>query len=131
MDTGSVVGQSVLLVFQIAGPAIAMLIGIAAVWCLRKLTAKLGVQMSAAQDDQVLKIVSEGVNVAEEWARKQAAKPTGNAKADIALGAVRELLETKTYQTYGEAAIRNLIDSAVAKMNAGKVVAPVADAPKA
>lgn len=112
----AIMGQSALILLQIAGPVLATLIGLGAVWCLRKLAAKLHFDASFIQDEQVQAAVEKGVAAAEEWARKQATKPTGSAKADVALSAVHDLLESPTYQTYGEPALRKLIDGAVLKL---------------
>ena len=116
----AIAGQSALILLQIAGPVLATLIGLGAIWCLRKLAEKLHIDASFIQDAQVSAAVAKGVVAAEEWARKQAVRPTGSAKADIALGAVRELLESKTYHEYGEPALRALIDGAVAKLRASQ-----------
>jgi len=114
--SASVLAQSALVFLQIVGPALAALIGAAVVWLIHKVGGKFKVQMSAEQDLQVMQIVERGVLAAEEWARQQGQKPTGNEKADKALGIVRDLLETDTYKEYGEEPLRKLIDAGVHRL---------------
>lgn len=122
----AILANAAMLLLQIAGPALAALIGVGVLWCVKALAGKLHFQMSTAQDAQVIKVVEQGVQAAEEWARSKGGnKPTGSAKADIAFKAVQELLETKTYQEYGEPAIRGLIDAAVNRMRDDKSVVEI------
>lgn len=120
LDWKAIAGGTLLTVLQVVGTGIATLLGAALLWVCRAIAGKFNVQMSAEQDAQVYAAAEKAVAYAEEWARKEFVKPTGSEKADIALAAVREVLDSKTYKEYGEPALRKLIDAAVAKLRAEK-----------
>lgn len=115
LDWKAVGGNGLLMFLQVLGTAIASLLGAALLWVVRLVASRFNVQISAEMDAQVYAAADKAVHYAEEWARKNAGA-TGSEKADMALQFMQEMLDSKVYKTYGEPAIRSLIDSAVAKM---------------
>jgi hypothetical protein len=118
IDWKVVGGNTILSVLQVLGAGIATLLGAALLWVCRSLAKKFNIQMSAEQDQQVYAAADKAVHAAEEWARKYVDKPSGSQKADAALAAMREVLDSKTYAEYGEPALRKLLDAALAKLRA-------------
>ena len=123
VNWSSVAGNSILTVLQVVGAGIATLLGGAMLWVCKALATKLHIQMSAEQDKQVYAAAEKAVASAEEWARQQAQKPVGSQKAQIAMDAMRDVLDSKTYKEFGEPALKKLIDSAVAKYRAEQAAA--------
>jgi hypothetical protein len=119
-------GNTLLTLLQVVGAAIATLLGAAMLWLCKSLAAKFNIQMSAEQDAQVYAAADKAVAFAEEWARKQSFTPIGSEKADMALSALREVLDSKTYAEFGEPALRKLVDGAVAKMRSEQAALPPA-----
>lgn len=118
LDWKSIAGNTLLTILQVLGTGIATLLGAALLWVCRAIAGRFNIQMSAEQDAQVYAAAEKAVSYAEEWARKEALKPTGSEKADVALQAMREVLDSKTYRDYGEPALRKLIDASVARLRA-------------
>jgi hypothetical protein len=118
IDWGALAGNGLLTILQAIGASIAAGLAVGLLWVCRAVAKKFNIQMSAEQDRQVYTAADKAVAAAEEWARQQAQKPLGNQKAQVALDALRDVLDSKTYKEYGEPALKKLIDSAVAKFRA-------------
>lgn len=118
IDWKAIAGGGLLTLLQVLGTGIATLLGAALLWVSRAAAKRFNIQMSAEQDAQVYAAADRAVAWAEEWARKEFVKPTGSEKADAALLAMREVLDSQTYKDYGEPALRKLLDAALVKLRA-------------
>ena len=109
MDWSAFGSQVLMLLLALVGPVLAALLARG----LNALARRWGIQASAEQDRQVYAACERAVVFAEEWARANSGRPTGNEKADIALRCLHDLLDSRTFKEYGEPALRRLLDAAV------------------
>ena len=116
MDFQVIAGHVVNIALIIFTPVL----GLLGACLLRTIARKLKINMAIVQDQQVDWAVQQGVNYAEEWARTQMSKPSGNAKADKAFEIMNMLLSIPTIQQYGIAPLQNLIKAKVGAMNMDK-----------
>ncbi len=56
------------------------LVGVLAALLLIKLTQKIGIQKSEIIENLIQNKINDGINYAEQWARKETNKPTSNSK---------------------------------------------------
>lgn len=121
MDWAAVGAQAVNLLLGVFGTALATLLVIA----VKKLAEKWHIEIGEAQEAALESAADKAVHAAEEWARKQSDKPTGNAKMDFAMGVVKDVLGSSTYQKFAEPKIKAVIDSTLnEKRQSGQIPDP-------
>ena len=113
MDWGALAVEGLKITLGLLDPVLAVLLAKTAL----ALARKFGMEASAEQDRQVYEACARAVNYAEEWAKKQPVKPLGNQKAQVALGALKDILDSKTFKEFGEPALAKLLDAGVKDAN--------------
>jgi len=102
-----VLGELASVIISVVGPALTILIT-ALVW---KLLGKLGVEKNIAIDLLMRKYVKQGINYADSWANKQAAKPLGDQKMIAAMDHIIGLIAESKLPKMAEDKLKEMIEA--------------------
>ncbi len=105
-------GANVLvIVLGIAGAVIVKSAHVA----IKAIAAKFNAESVVADDKMVQAGLEYAYHYVEEWAKKQAQKPTNNEKLDMGLKVVREVVALPSVQGMSNEALAKLLESTVNK----------------
>jgi hypothetical protein len=108
-------------------PIVGGVLSVLLVWGAKMILTKLKLEALAANTEMLNTAATTAVHYAEEWAAKQAVKPTGSAKMDQALAVVEGIVGTPTVQQMGKEQLTKIVDAVVNK-NINGPTAPVTPA---
>ena len=106
MDTDAL-KSIVEILIQVLGVALA----IVAVWAVKRLASKYGVELDDAKLEMVRSVVKSGVNYADAWAKTRTVKPESSDKLHTALEFVNKTLQDTNVGKIAEEQIIKLIEA--------------------
>lgn len=112
MEWQPIVANFALMFISVLG---VVLTGLATL-AVKALVKKYNLQNEAEIQDQVDTLIEKGVHATEEWAQKQAVKPTGNVKMDYAIGVIKSLSQNPAIKSYTDEQLKKLTEAILSKL---------------
>lgn len=101
------IGEAATMALQIIAGVVAILVPL----ILRKLLGLIGLKSNAEIEALTNTLIKKGINVAEQWAAKQAQYPQGKEKMQMAVGFVLSMAKQYNLPAIAEAKLIDLIEA--------------------